>query len=103
MVLNNLQVKLVSNAYDRRFGSNNEKDVVKDTHFALLAMIDEYMKTASKRGEKIDTRVISMRKNALSNYQYMHCPERNKYETSGHITASKYEELFGHAELYCQN
>jgi hypothetical protein len=103
MVLNNLQVKLVSNAYDKRFGSNNETDVVKNTHFALLAIIDEYMKTRAKRGENIDTRVISMRKNALSNYQYMHCPEKNKYETWTHITASKYEELFGHAELYCQN
>ncbi len=102
-VLNNLQVKAVSNSYDKLFGSKNEKDVVKNTHAALLAIIDEYMMTALKRGEKIDTRVIRMRKNALSNYQYMHCPERNKYQTWTHITASKYEELFGHAELYCQS
>jgi hypothetical protein len=112
MTLNDLQVKVVSNAYDKRFGSNNEKDVVKNTHAALLAIIDEYMKTRAQRGENIDTRVTKMRQNALSNYQYMHCPEKHKYKTrkggllahlAPHIPASKYEELFGHAELYCQN
>ena len=103
MVLNSLQVKVVSNAYDKRFGGDNELNVVKNTHSALLALIDEYMETRQRRSENIDTQVISMRKTALSNYQYMHCPEKNKYQTWIHITASKYEDLFGHAELYCQN
>jgi len=102
-ILNNLQVKAVSNAYDKRFGSNNEVDVVKNTHSALLQIIDEYMKAKSSRGENIDTRVISMRSDALSNYQYMHCPEKNKYQNWTHIASSKFEQLFGHPELYCQN
>jgi hypothetical protein len=102
-VLNNLQVKAVSNAYDKRFGSNNEKDVVKNTHSALLEIIDEYIQSRANRGEYIDTRITNMRKDALSNYQYMHCPEKNKYQTWYHITASQYEELFGHPELYCQS
>ena len=68
-IVKDYQVKIVSNGYGERFGGG--KDLVRDTHRALLDLIMDYK---AKNGASNTNGIAEIAAKALNNFAAMHCP-----------------------------